>query len=170
MPDQDSVDVVLEQWARTPYDLPVAPMAVAKRVSRLAHHLDQLAHQALAPHGIDRGQYDVLAALLRSGHPYELTPTALNRAVLISSGGLTKRLAHLEQRGLITRRLAAEDRRSLLVALTETGRQVTAAATVEHARTQAEALSGLSPDDQATLAALLRVILIDRENDRAPAG
>jgi DNA-binding MarR family transcriptional regulator len=170
MPEQDSVDVVLAQWARTPYDLPAEPMAVAKRVSRLAHHLDQLAQRALGPHGIDRGQYDVLAALLRAGPPHELTPTALNRSLLITSGGLTKRLLHLEQRDLIARRLDTGDRRSLLVTLTGAGRAVAAAATTDYARAQAEMFACLAPADQATLASLLRVVLIDRENVREPAG
>jgi DNA-binding MarR family transcriptional regulator len=51
-----------------------------------------------ADYGLTGGEFDVLAALRRSGRPYRLTPTSLRRAVLLSSGGMTKRLAGLENR------------------------------------------------------------------------
>ena len=42
--------------------------------------------------------------LLRSvPSPYELTPTELYDAVLLSSGGMTKVLRRLETRGLVSR-------------------------------------------------------------------
>ena len=55
------------------------------------------------PHGLTGGDFVVLAALRRSGKPYQLTPTALTRSMMVSSGGTTKRLDRLEARGLIRR-------------------------------------------------------------------
>jgi DNA-binding transcriptional ArsR family regulator len=60
---------------------------------------DGLAHERRG-----RGWFDVLAALRRSGTPYELNPTELSRAMLLSSGGMTKRLDRLEAAGLVERR------------------------------------------------------------------
>lgn len=70
-----------------------------------------------AKHGIDTGEFDVLATLSRSGPPYALRPTELFETMMISSGGLTDRLRRLEKRGLIVREASDEDRRSLIVRL-----------------------------------------------------
>jgi hypothetical protein len=45
--------------------------------------------------GLRRGWFDLLAALRRAGAPYELNPTQLMKATLLSSGGMTKRLDRL---------------------------------------------------------------------------
>jgi hypothetical protein len=41
----------------------------------------------LARHGLDSGEFYVLAALRRAGPPYALRPTELFRALMVSSGG-----------------------------------------------------------------------------------
>jgi DNA-binding MarR family transcriptional regulator len=64
---------------------------------------------------------DVLAALRTQPEPRQLTPTALYRALLLSSGGLTKILHRLEAAGWIDRPPNPEDRRSRLVRLTPAG-------------------------------------------------
>lgn len=167
---RDGVDALLEQWSQAPYDLPLPAMAVSKRITRLARHLEQLATEALAPHGLDPGEFDVVATLLRSGPPHELTPTALNRSLLISAGGLTKRLARLEERDLVARRLDPADRRSLLVALTERGRALAEAAVPAHARATARLVEDLSAEDSERLALLLRRLLVSRERPAPDAA
>jgi DNA-binding MarR family transcriptional regulator len=168
--ERDGVDLLLEQWSRAPYNLPLLPMAVSKRITRLAWHLEQLAADALEPHGLDPGEFDVLATLRRSGSSHELAPTVLSRSLLISAGGLTKRLSRLEERGLVARRLDPEDRRSLLVALTKPGRVLAEAAVTAHARATARLFDGLSPDDGERLADLLRKLLVSCEQGRGPGG
>ncbi|QUQ66629.1 MarR family regulatory protein [Kutzneria sp. CA-103260] len=160
----DAIDVLLEQWRRSPYDLPLESMAVAKRISRVARNLEQHLAKALAPYGLDPGEFDVMATLLRSGPPYELTPNALNRSLLISSGGLTKRLTRLESRGLVSRRLDPDDRRSLLAALTEPGRALAGEAVVAHTRASAGLADSLPAADRARLTELLRSLLLHQES------
>ena len=41
-----------------------------------------------ARHGLDTGEFDTLATLLRAGPPYRLRPTELFSSLMISSGGL----------------------------------------------------------------------------------
>lgn len=160
----DAIDKLVEQWRQSPYDLPLESMAVAKRITRVARNLEQHLAKALAPFGLDPGEFDVMATLLRSGPPYELTPNALNRSLLISSGGMTKRLTRLESQGLVSRRLDPSDRRSLLAALTKQGREVAGEAVVAHARASAGLADSLAQGDRAQLAELLRNLLLYQES------
>ena len=72
------------------------------------HHADAV----IARHGLSPAEFDVLATLRRSPPPGELTPSEIQRAMFITSGGLTKVLQQLETRGLITRTTSEADRRS----------------------------------------------------------
>lgn len=159
----DAIDALLEQWRRSDYDLPLESMALAKRITRVARNLEIRLAAALAPYGLDPGEFDVLATLLRSGPPYELTPNALNRSLLISSGGLTKRLTRLESRDLVSRRLDPDDRRSLLAALTTRGRTLAGDAVVAHAAAGAELGDSLPAAERARLNNLLRRLLLTQE-------
>ena len=165
---EDGVDRLLQQWSWAPYDMPLVPMAIAKRITSLARRLDDLADQALAPHGLERAEFDVLVTVLRSGPAGETTPTRLTWDLDISSGGLTKRLIRLEQRGLITRRIDPADRRSLLVALTPAGRTLTEAAVGTHTRAVAGLVAALPEADRRRLADLLRTIVLS--DDQPPTA
>jgi DNA-binding MarR family transcriptional regulator len=83
---------------------------------------------AMAEHGLQQPEYDVLTTLRRSGDPYALTPSALSAELLMSRAGMTKRLDRLEAAGLVERTLVPGDRRSFLVTLTEAGREAADAA------------------------------------------
>lgn len=78
--------------------------------------------QALVPYGLSAAEFDVLATLRAVPPPYELTPTELYDVVLLSSGGMTKVLKHLEARYLVTRVANPLDGRSTLVRLTPQGK------------------------------------------------
>jgi DNA-binding MarR family transcriptional regulator len=138
-------------------------MAIAKRITLLARRLDDLAAKALAPHGLERAEFDVLVTLLRSGPAHETTPTRLNHYLQLSSGGLTKRLTRLERRALVTRRMDPVDRRSLLVALTAEGKALTEAAVNAHTCAVAGLVAPLPDADREQLAALLRAVLAGGE-------
>lgn len=66
---------------------------------------------------------DILVALRSSPPPHVATPTELQKSLLITSGGLTKLLYQLEERGLISRSVQEQDKRSKLVHLTPQGRK-----------------------------------------------
>ncbi len=76
-PGQDEVDRITAAWARVRPDLDVAPLEVLSRVTRLAHHLDRARASTFEAHGLERWEFDVLAALRRSGPPHRLTPSQL---------------------------------------------------------------------------------------------
>ncbi len=66
-------------------------------------------------------EFDTLATLRKLGQPFELSPSNLCQANLLSSGGLTKVLNNLEARGLIARVAHEEDKRSRIVRLSDSG-------------------------------------------------
>jgi DNA-binding MarR family transcriptional regulator len=78
----------------------------------------------LKPHALRPADLDVLVALRTQPAPRQLTPTVLYRSLLLSSGGLTKILHRLTERGLIARPANPEDRRSRLVRLTGAGERL----------------------------------------------
>ncbi|WP_418180360.1 MarR family winged helix-turn-helix transcriptional regulator [Aliarcobacter lanthieri] len=64
---------------------------------------------------------DVLASLYFRAKDYTMTPTDLYDHLVFSSGGMTKVLKKLEDRGLIKRVSSIEDKRKSLVCLTTKG-------------------------------------------------
>ena len=129
--DMDSDDLVadtLTSWSRERPDLDFAVMGTFLRLARLMSRAVPAMDAALAPHGLNLGEFDVLAALRRGGHGATLAPTALAAVAMVSPGGMTNRLDRLERAGLISRRPDPSDRRGSLVALTADGRRVADAA------------------------------------------
>jgi DNA-binding MarR family transcriptional regulator len=161
---RDHVAAILDAWHGEEPGLDVSPVAVFGRISRIDRYLAAALREVYRRHHIDAGEYDVLAALRRSGPRYQLTPTELYRSVLVTSATMTERLDRLQRRGLITRRPAARDRRSIQVELTDDGR-----ALIDHAHTgllaaEASLLDGLPPEDRTALAALLAKLAASLEH------
>ena len=71
--EPDEVDAIVDAWKRERPDVDVSAMQVLSRVSRLARHLDRARKQAFAAHDLETWEFDVLAALRRSGRPYDLS-------------------------------------------------------------------------------------------------
>lgn len=160
---QDHVDRLRAQWARELPDLDTSPMAVVGRARRITLRLRPDIEAVFARHGLDAGEFDVISTLLRSGEPWRLTPTELYQTLMISSGGLTARLNRLEAAGLIRRREAQADRRSLLVELTEDGRAKAEAAFREDMALERRLLGGLNAAEQAELSRLLTRLALSLE-------
>ena len=156
----DAMDVILAQWARERPDLDCAPMGVIGRISQLQREVFLAQRATFARHGLDAPSFDVLAALRRAGEPYQLTPTALMRTALVTSGAITQRLDRLAEKGLITRGRSEADGRAVVVTLTEAGRSALDAALPDHLETEHGMLIGLSAVEQAQLADLLRRFLV----------
>jgi DNA-binding MarR family transcriptional regulator len=120
----------------------------------------------LAPHGLQRGWFDLLVALRRAGAPYELNPTQLMLATMLSSSGMTKRLDRMEEAGLIERRPDPHDRRGTLVRLTRRGRSVADKAIETHLANEARLLEPLTAAECRTLDSLLKKLLVELEQRR----
>jgi DNA-binding MarR family transcriptional regulator len=151
----DHVAGILDAWHEEQPGLDVSPVAVFGRISRIDRYTSTALREVYRRHRIDAGEYDVLAALRRSGPRYRLTPTELYRSVLVTSATMTERLDRLQRRNLIRRRPAARDRRSVQVELTAQGQALIDQAVADLLAAEAGLLTGLSPGDRTALAGLL---------------
>jgi DNA-binding MarR family transcriptional regulator len=156
---RDEVDDLVAGWHAERPDLDLEPMQVLSRVSRLARHLDRARRAAFSAHGLETWEFDVLSALRRQGPPYQLSPGALLRATLVTSGTMTNRIDRLAEADLVARHPDPLDRRGVLVQLTDAGVAVADAALTDLLAHERELLAGLNADQQASLATLLRVLL-----------
>jgi len=156
---EDEVDRLIAAWRTERPDLDVEPLHVLSRVSRLARHLDRARRAVFNAHDMESWEFDVLTALRRAGPPYELSPGRLLHATLVTSGTMTNRIDRLEAFRLVRRSPDPQDKRGVLVRLTEAGRTRVDAAFADLVERERELLGSLSPDDRRTLAGLLRSLL-----------
>ena len=157
---KDEVDLLVAAWRQERPDLDVAPLQVLSRVSRLARHLDRARRAAFAEHDLETWEFDVLTALRRAGEPYEMSPGALLRATLVTSGTMTNRIDRLAAAGLVRRRPDPEDRRGVLVSLTDAGRTRVDDAFADLLRRERVLLASLPEREQQALSDLLRTLLV----------
>jgi DNA-binding MarR family transcriptional regulator len=163
---RDEVDTIVEAWRRERPDLDVAPMEVLSRISRLARHLDRIRANAFSAHHLESWEFDVLAALRRSGPPYRLSPGQLLRETMVTSGTMTKRVDRLAARRLVARQDHPDDRRGVLVQLTEPGREVVDAALAELLAAERGILAALEVTEHDQLTRSLRLLLARYGVDR----
>jgi DNA-binding MarR family transcriptional regulator len=167
-PERDAVEDILEQWKRLRPDLDLQAMGIIGRIGRFAAIGSRQIAAGLERHGLQIGEFDVLAALWRSGEPYRLTPGQLSRAMMLSSGAMTNRLDRLEAAGLIRREDDPQDRRGIRVALTPAGLVLAGRAVSDHVAGEAALLKGLTRSERGQLNLLMRKLLLSLEQ-RAPA-
>lgn len=159
----DQVDRLRAQWNSELPDLDTEPMAILGRAYRLANLVRPSIEATFASFGLDRGEFDVISTLRRSGPPYRLTPTELYTSLMISSGGLTHRLDRLQKAGLIARERSVADGRSIVVGLTDEGARLAETAFRADMASEARYLAGLDPQERTDLAALLCKLLVSLE-------
>ena len=167
---EDEVDRLVEAWQRERPDLDVAPLGVLSRVTRLARHLDRARRPAFAEHTWRPGSSTCWPRCVAPGGRTSCRPACCSPARWSPSGTMTNRIDRLEARGLVDRRSDPDDRRGVLVRLTDDGRQRVDAALsdlLEHERT---ILGDPSADQRDVLADLLRVLVspFDAEDTPAP--
>ena len=141
---RDEVDRLVEAWRRERPDLDVAPMEVLSRVTRLARHLDARAQCGL------RGPRTGVLGVRRAWPPsaaraarHRLSPGQLLKETMVTSGTMTNRVDRLAARGLVLREGHPDDRRVVLVRLTDDGREAVDAALADLMEAERRILAGL---------------------------
>lgn len=162
---KDSVDVIVAQWAQVHPEMDVSPMAVVGRLSRLTRRLERELQKVFAQHGLQPGEFDLLATLRRADTDgVGLTAGQLADSAMVTSGAITNRLDRLLAKNLITRDTDPSSRRTIRVALTTRGRDVVDAALRDHVDNEQRLLASLTTGQRDQLEGLLRVLLHDRES------
>jgi DNA-binding MarR family transcriptional regulator len=118
--------------------------AVLERVFGFAASVQQYMEAGLAEHGLSRARATVVWLVHRGGPQ---TQRDLARAIGVTARNVTALVDGLEESGFVRRTAHPEDRRALLVQLTDQGSAVTAGLAAEYERHSAYLFAGL-PDEQ----------------------
>jgi DNA-binding MarR family transcriptional regulator len=159
----DQVDRIIAAWAREWPDLDTSPAAVVGRVGRLTRFFDAGLRRTFKRFGLTRADFDVLAALRRSGPPYRLPQKALMNELMRRSGTTSFRVDRLERTGLVRRSPDPHDKRGAFVTLTKKGRRRFDTVAPVHLANENRMLAALSRRERETLISLLRRLLISFE-------
>lgn len=159
----DEIDNIRAQWAAQRPDLDTAPMGLIGRLGRVTRHMAAEMDQTFSRHGLTAPGFDVLATLLRAGPPHRLTPNQLLANMMVTSGTLTNRIDQLAKAGLVERIANTEDKRSVMVGLTDRGYATVNAAVTDHVATQTRLMDPLTPDERTALNTLLAKYLAGME-------
>jgi MarR family transcriptional regulator for hemolysin len=115
--------------------------------------------------GLTRAQWQVLAHLSRNEG---INQSGLAEILEIENITLGRLVDRLEEAGWVERRLCGSDRRVRLLHLTEKAKPILGRMRALGEETRADALSGLSQEEQATLLAMLRHVRANLSERPAP--
>lgn len=152
----DHVDIVREQWAHARPELDSSPLAVIARLHRVANALTERLVAVYRRFGLSEPEFDLLATLRRSNDRSELLAGDLAAHTMVTTGGLTKRVDRLVDRGLVERVGTMGDGRRRSIRLTAAGRTLIDEAVAAHFANERRLLDRLGPDDAAVLEPILR--------------
>ncbi len=157
--ERDAFDKIQEQWKREWPEADTTGLEAIGRILLLAKYLHHSVAHRLGNFDLDLWGFDVLATLRQQGPPYQLSPTDLCKAAVLSSGAMTNRLDRLEGAGLLGRRPDPNDRRSLIIELTPKGKNLVDHAISARLEEANEAVSPLTVAEREDLVRLLRKLL-----------
>src|SRR6185503_17988971 len=160
---EDTTDRVLSGWEETRPDLEVGALQVTARLSRIGPLLARRQEDVFSRFGLSRGEVGALSALRISGPPYRLSPTRLSRGLMLSSAGVTSRIDRLERRGFVRRLADPDDRRGVMVELTDEGLEAVDAAVEANTISDRQLLDRLDPEEIVVLEGTLRKLLAGLE-------
>jgi DNA-binding MarR family transcriptional regulator len=154
--DNERIDVLVGQWAVERPDVDIAAMRLVARLSHAADLVNARIERLAKEYGVSRADGDVVLTLRRAGRPYRLSPTAIARSLLTTTGTMTGRLDRLEKLGLITRVPNEKDRRGVDIQLTPEGVRRSDLAITKHNDLLKEIADLLAPADRTELDRLTR--------------
>ncbi|MBO6505779.1 MAG: MarR family transcriptional regulator [Kordiimonadaceae bacterium] len=166
MSDQeDRLDRLSRAWAKNRTDMDITPWQVWGRITRINDIFLARLSKLLNQHGLNYTELQTLGALIVGGPPYEAKPNAISRHNLLTSGGMTNVLTRMEKKGLISRRKDDNDRRSVIVSVTQQGLDAFEAVIVKENQIEHRLLDGIGKEDRETVATVLRQILLNIDDE-----
>jgi DNA-binding MarR family transcriptional regulator len=165
------MDEIVEEVRDWLPDIAVDGLPITGRILRLARHLEDGRQRELAPFGLTVADFDLLATLRRRAADESIKVGDLQRSLMLSSGGTTKRLDRLEAAGLVERLPDPNDRRGTLIRLSESGRGLIDDAVPAITRYESDLVTSAvgTSRSRATVEDALRQMLIAQEGSTAGA-
>jgi DNA-binding MarR family transcriptional regulator len=161
---QDQIDGLLAGWRGTDPGFDLGPLEVTGRLSRIGPLLARRQEAVFSRFGVNRGEVGALSALRVAGPPHRLSPTNLGRGLMLSSAGVTSRIDRLERRGLVRRLPDPDDRRGIIVELTDEGISLVDQAVAAVSESDRQLLGRLEERELKDLEELLRKLLATLES------
>jgi DNA-binding MarR family transcriptional regulator len=160
----DHVDRFLEEIrSELPSDLDMTVEGIVDRIQGIARRLQKLLDETVSEYGLSHGEWKVLSSLRRAGPPYRRSAGDLARIADLSTGAMTNRLDQLEEGGLVRRLRDPDDRRGVLVELTDRGRVIWEEALGVQAEKEALFTAALTAREREQLNGLLRRLMLEFE-------
>jgi len=153
----DYVDRLRAQWAERLPELDTRAADVVARILRIAALVGHAHERALEAEDLNRGEFELLAALRRADRP--LRAREITTVTESPGASITKRIDRLERAGLVERTVPERDRRGVLVSLTPAGVELVDRLFPAQVAREGAALTGLDAAERARLAELLSVVL-----------
>jgi DNA-binding MarR family transcriptional regulator len=162
--ERDHVDRFLEEnSADLPADLDLTVEGIVDRIGGINWRIKRMHAETLDQLGLTLSDWHVLTALRWTGAPYRRSAGELARRAELTSGAMTSRLDALEGEGLVRRLRDPNDRRSVLVELTEKGQERHEQAMAIQAPKEALLADALTDREKEQLNSLLRRVMITLE-------
>jgi len=158
--ERDHIDRWLDQH-NLPVDREVE--GIVDRINGLRRRFHKMLDETLAEYGLSDGEWHALGHLQLSGPPYRRSAGQLAKRGELSSGAMTNRLDRLEGAGFVRRVPDPDDRRGVLVELTEAGRKVWKSSVKAQAAKESLVAAALDDDEKLELNALLRRLMLEFE-------
>jgi DNA-binding MarR family transcriptional regulator len=162
--ERDHVDNFLEEVsADLPSDLDLTVEGIVDRISGINRRIKWMHDETLDQLGLNVTDWHVLTALRWAGEPYRRKAGELARRADLTSGAMTSRLDALEKEGLVRRLRDPDDRRSVVVELTEKGREKHEQAMGVQMQKELLLAEALTDREKEQLNGLLRRVMITLE-------
>jgi DNA-binding MarR family transcriptional regulator len=160
--EQDHVDRWLAEH-QLPGAVDLEVEGIVDRINGLRRRLHRMLDETLADFGLSTGEWKVLTHLQLDGPPYRKSAGKLAKWAELSSGAMTNRIDRLETDGLVRRLPDPDDRRGVLVELTDKGRKAWEDSVSAQAEKESLIAAALSDKEKKQLNALLRRMMREFE-------
>jgi DNA-binding MarR family transcriptional regulator len=133
---------------------------IVDRISSINMRIKRAHEEVLREHGLTHPEFSVLSRLRFATENGRSSPGELAADLELSSGAMTTRLDRLEEAGLIRRLPDPDDRRGIVVELTQEGKEKYDSALEVQARRESFFARTLTKPEQKKLNELLRKLLL----------
>jgi DNA-binding MarR family transcriptional regulator len=166
-PPPDSIDRFIEASLALFPGVDPETEGVIDRMHKIAKHAKRLNETASKRFGLNASEYHTLVRL-RVMPDHQVSAGDLAEYLDLSTGAMTNRLDGLEERGFVVRERASEDRRSVLVRMTDEGARIITDAVHDAGKEETALLSALSDAERRQLNDLLRRLVLSFEGEAEP--
>ena len=160
--EQDHIDRWLAEH-ELPGAVDLEVEGIVDRVNGLQRRLHRMLDETLADFDLSVGEWKALTHLQLDGPPHRKSPGRLAKWAELSSGAMTNRLDRLEEAGLVRRVPDPDDRRGVLVELTDAGARAWEQSVSAQAEKESLIAAALSAKEKQQLNALLRRLMREFE-------